>query len=51
MKRKEPPRPAEWILEHLTSGDRDEALAGDLREELEQDAHHGGMGVKWLPPA
>lgn len=34
MKQRVPPRPAEWMLEHLTSGDRDEALSGDLREEF-----------------
>ena len=34
MKQRVPLRLAEWMLEHLTSGDRDEALAGDLREEF-----------------
>jgi hypothetical protein len=32
MKRREPPPLASWMLEHLTSGDRDEALSGDLIE-------------------
>ncbi|HEY2472747.1 MAG TPA: hypothetical protein VGI45_33490 [Terracidiphilus sp.] len=32
MKRREPPPLAAWMLEHLTSSDRDEALAGDLLE-------------------
>jgi len=32
MKRLEPPPLAMWMLEHLSSGDRDEALAGDLLE-------------------
>lgn len=34
MNRREPPSPATWILEHLRSGLRDEALAGDLLEEF-----------------
>lgn len=32
MRRTEPPPLATWVLEHLTPGDRDEALAGDLLE-------------------
>lgn len=32
MKRREPPPLAAWMLEHLSSGDRDEAIAGDLLE-------------------
>ncbi|MGA7340924.1 MAG: hypothetical protein WBE72_15765 [Terracidiphilus sp.] len=32
MNKAEPPSLATWILEHLTPGDRDEALAGDLLE-------------------
>src|SRR4029077_19914803 len=34
MHRREPPPQATWMLEHLTSGTRNEALAGDLLEEL-----------------
>jgi hypothetical protein len=34
MNRTEPPRPATWMLEHLTPADRDEALAGDLLESF-----------------
>lgn len=36
MKRREPPLLATWMLEHLTSGNRDEALAGDLLEEFRE---------------
>jgi hypothetical protein len=32
MDRREPPRIAVWMLEHLCSGERDEALIGDLLE-------------------
>jgi len=32
MKRREPPPLATWMLEHLSSGNGDEALAGDLLE-------------------
>lgn len=32
MKRREPPQLATWMLEHLSTGERDEALAGDLLE-------------------
>jgi len=32
MKRREPPPLAKWMLRHLTAGDRDEALDGDLLE-------------------
>jgi len=32
MNRRQPPPLASWALEHLTSGDQDEALAGDLLE-------------------
>lgn len=35
MSRREPPPIAAWALEHLTFGDRDEALAGDLLEALQ----------------
>ena len=42
MRRKKPPSPATWMLEHLTSGDRDEALAGDLLEEF-----HWGRSDSW----
>lgn len=34
MHRKEPPPLATWTLEHLASGERDEALAGDLLEHF-----------------
>lgn len=34
MRRPDPPPLAAWILEHLASGYRDEALAGDLLEEF-----------------
>ncbi|MGA9671899.1 MAG: hypothetical protein WBQ94_21985 [Terracidiphilus sp.] len=34
MKRTEPPPLAVWTLEHLTPGDRDDALAGDLLEDF-----------------
>lgn len=34
MIRREPPPQATWMLEHLTSDTRDEALAGDLLEEF-----------------
>ncbi len=40
--RRLPPPFATWMLEHLTSGDRDEALAGDLLEEF-----HGGRTDGW----
>jgi hypothetical protein len=32
MRRREPPPLAAWVLRHLTTGDRDEALDGDLLE-------------------
>lgn len=32
MKRREPPPLATWVLEHFSTGGRDEALAGDLLE-------------------
>lgn len=35
MKENRPPSLATWMLEHLTPADRDEALAGDLLEELQ----------------
>jgi hypothetical protein len=34
MNRSEPPRLATWLLEHLTTAGRNEALAGDLLEEF-----------------
>ena len=34
MRRTEPPQIARWILEHLTAGDYDEALGGDLLESF-----------------
>jgi hypothetical protein len=42
MIQSEPPPIAVWILEHMTSGDRDEALAGDLLE-----AHQSGRSNGW----
>ncbi len=42
MIRREPPPIAAWALEHLTSGDRDEALAGDLLE-----AFQNGCSKSW----
>jgi len=41
MIRREPPPIAVWILEHVTSGDRDEALAGDLLEALQSGRANG----------
>jgi hypothetical protein len=35
MTRREPPATATWLLEHLTLGKRNEALAGDLLEEFQ----------------
>lgn len=35
MRRIEPPATATWLLEHLTPGERNEALAGDLLEEFQ----------------
>jgi len=42
MRQTEPPSAATWILEHLTPGPRNEALAGDLLEEL-----RCGRSVGW----
>src|SRR5262249_23749486 len=42
MKMKDPPRIASWMLEHLAFGSRNEALAGDLLEELRR-----GRSVAW----
>lgn len=36
MRAKEPPAIAAWMLEHLTLGSKNEALAGDLLEEYKQ---------------
>lgn len=41
MKRREPPPLATWMLEHLSSGDRDEALAGDLLEVFRAGRSNG----------
>jgi hypothetical protein len=35
MTRRDPPSIAVWALEHLTSGERDEALAGDILETFQ----------------
>ena len=40
MRGKEPPPFATWVLEHLTSGERDEALAGDLLEDFRSGRSH-----------
>ncbi|MGB7266143.1 MAG: hypothetical protein WBC92_11570 [Terracidiphilus sp.] len=42
MIRQEPPPLATWMLEHLASGDRDEALSGDLLEQF-----RAGRGGGW----
>lgn len=42
MRRIEPPPLATWLLEHLTPGERDEALAGDLLEDF-----HSGRSDAW----
>lgn len=42
MNHSEPPRLATWMLEHLMPGDRNEALAGDLLEEL-----RAGRSIGW----
>lgn len=41
MNRREPPQIAVWMLEHLTSGNRDEALAGDLLETFQTGRSNG----------
>jgi hypothetical protein len=41
MHRTEPPPQATWLLEHLTSGARNDALAGDLLEEFRAGRSHG----------
>ncbi len=41
MHRREPPPQATWMLEHLTTGTRNEALAGDLLEELRAGRSNG----------
>jgi len=40
MHRREPPPQATWMLEHLTTGACDEALAGDLLEESRAGRSH-----------
>jgi len=42
MTRREPPQIAAWMLEHMTSGVRDEALVGDLLEVF-----RGGRSDGW----
>ena len=42
MSHREPPPIAVWMLEHMTSGDRDEALTGDLLE-----VYQGGRSNGW----
>ena len=41
MRRIDPPSTATWMLEHLTSGPRDEALAGDLLEGFRSGRSEG----------
>jgi hypothetical protein len=41
MTRREPPQIATWMLEHMTSGVRDEALAGDLLETFQRGRSDG----------
>lgn len=41
MRRREPPLLATWMLEHLSSGDHDEALAGDLLEVFRAGRSNG----------
>jgi len=40
MRRIEPPPFATWVLEHLSPGERDEALAGDLLEDFRSGRSH-----------
>ncbi len=42
MNPRQPPPIASWILDHLASGDQDEALAGDLLEH-----YRGGRSDSW----
>jgi len=42
MRQTDPPSAATWILEHLTPGPRNEALAGDLLEEFRR-----GRSIGW----
>jgi hypothetical protein len=42
MRRKQPPVAANWLLNHLTPGERNEALAGDLLEEFQD-----GRSIGW----
>ena len=42
MSHRDPPPIAVWMLEHMTSGDRDEALTGDLLE-----VYQGGRSNGW----
>jgi hypothetical protein len=42
MRRSNPPRLASWMLHHLTPGERNEALAGDLLEEF-----RSGRSASW----
>lgn len=56
MKRIDPPPLASWVLEHLSAGEQDEALAGDLLEEFRTgrtDAWYwsqvlAAVAVKWF---
>ena len=42
MSSRNPPRIATWLMEHLTTAERDEAIAGDLEEEF-----RGGRSTAW----
>src|ERR1700761_8706539 len=42
MRAKQPPAAANWLLRHLTLGEANEALAGDLLEEFQD-----GRSVGW----
>jgi hypothetical protein len=56
MSHREPPSIAVWMLEHLSSGERDEALAGDLLEVFQSGRSNGwywrqvfaACGVSWF---
>jgi len=48
MHRREPPPFATWTLEHLSSGERDEALAGDLLEDFRAGRSDGWYWLQVL---
>ena len=47
MNRADPPHVATWMLEHLTVGSRNEALAGDLLEEIHSGRRDRTRGWYW----